>query len=239
MLVETKNVVGSSIEGSDGTVGTVEDLMFNGDTWSVRHLVVDAGSWLPYPRVLLSPRAIQQTDWPSRRLSVAWSKQQIKDRPPTETDLPVSRRKEIEEAKYYAYGPHWSKAMGESVQGATSPNLRSVNEVIGYHIEARDGLIGHVEGFIVDDEGRNTEGWEIRYLIVHTRNWLPGKRVLIVAPRWAESISWEEKKVVIALAREVVEESPEYDPTTPVNRCYEEVLYNYYGRPKYWTDRSG
>jgi len=60
--------------------------------------------------------------------------------------------------------------MGESVQGATSPNLRSVNEVIGYHIEARDGLIGHVEGFIVDDEGRNTEGWEIRYLIVHTRN---------------------------------------------------------------------
>jgi len=197
MLVETKTVVGSSIEGSDGTVGTVEDLMFNGDTWSVRHLVVDAGSWLPYPRVLLSPRAIQQTDWPSRRLSVALSKQQIKDRPPTETDLPVSRRKEIEEAKYDAYGPHWSKAMGESVQGATSPTLRSVNEVIGYHIEARDGLIGHVEGFIVDDEGRNTEGWEIRYLIVHTRNWLPGKR------------------------------------------CYEEVLYNYYGRPKYWTDRSG
>ena len=129
--------------------------------------------------------------------------------------------------------------MGESVQGATSLNLRSVKKVAGYHIEARDGRIGHVEGFIVDDEGRDTEGWEIRYLIVHTRNWLPGKRVLIVAPRWAESISWKEKKVVIALAREVVEESPEYGPTTPVNRCYEEVLYDYYGRLKYWTDKSG
>lgn len=59
MLVETKILVGSSIEGSDGTVGTVDDLLFNGDTWSVRHLVVDAGSWLPYPRVLLSSGAIQ------------------------------------------------------------------------------------------------------------------------------------------------------------------------------------
>lgn len=239
MLVETKIVLGSSIEGSDGTVGTVEDLLFDGDTWDVRHLVVDAGSWLPYPRVLLSPVAIQQTDWASRRLSVALSKQRMKSRPPTEADLPVSRKREIEEAKYYAYGPHWDEAMGKLVQGAANPNLRSAKEVTGYHIEARDGQIGHVEGFIVDDEGRDTEGWEIRYLVIHTRNWLPGKRVLIVAPRWAESISWEEKKVVIALSRKIIEESPGYDPTTPVNRRYEEVLYDYYGRPRYWTDKSG
>ena len=122
--------------------------------------------------------------------------------------------------------------MGEPVQGAAHSNLRSVREVTGYHIEARDGQIGHVEGFIVDDEGRDTEGWEIRYLVVHTGNWLPGKQVLIGASRWAEAISWEAKKVVIAMDRELIENSPEYDRTTPVNRRYEEVWYDYYGNPK-------
>lgn len=232
MLVEMKIVIGSSIESSDKTIGTVEDLLFDGDTWGVRHLVVNAGGWLPYPQVLLSPRTIRQRDWASRRLFVALSKQQMKSRPPTEADMPVSRKKEIEEARD-SHGLHSGKVM-DTVQGATNPNLRSAREVTGYHIEARDGQIGHVEGFIVDDEGRDTEGWEIRYLVVHTRNWLPGKRVLIVAPGWAESISWEKKKVMITLARKIIENSPEYDSTNPVNRRYEEMLYNYYGKPVYW-----
>ena len=37
-----------------------------------------------------------------------------------------------------------------------------------------DGEIGHVEDFIIDDET-----WAIRYLIIDTRNWWPGKKVLI------------------------------------------------------------
>jgi hypothetical protein len=56
-------------------------------------------------------------------------------------------------------------------------HLRSANNVAGYYIEATDGEIGHVEDFIIDDET-----WEIRYMVVDIRNWLPGKKVLI-APR--------------------------------------------------------
>ena len=48
----------------------------------------------------------------------------------------------------------------------------------GYHIEATDGGIGHVKDFIIDDET-----WAIRYLEVDTRNWWPGKKVL-VSPQW-------------------------------------------------------
>ena len=74
----------------------------------------------------------------------------------------------------------------------------------GYHIQAADGEIGHVEDFIIDDET-----WAIRYLIIDTRNWWPGKKVL-VSPQWIERVSWSESKVFVNLPRETIKQSPEY-----------------------------
>ncbi len=51
------------------------------------------------------------------------------------------------------------------------PHLRSTHDVRGHHIHAADGGIGHVDDFIIDDEI-----WAIRYLIIDTKNWWPGKR---------------------------------------------------------------
>jgi len=112
------------------------------------------------------------------------------------------------------------------------PNLRSERQVLGYRIQARDGEIGRVDDFVLDDEE-----WNFRYLVVNTRNWLPGRKVL-VAPLWAEKIRWTEHSVFLDLTRQEVRDSPEYDPGAPVNRRYEERLYDFYGRPKYWlTDK--
>jgi hypothetical protein len=116
----------------------------------------------------------------------------------------------------------------EKEERHSDPHLRSTREVIGYHIQARDGEIGHVDDLIVDDEL-----WYLRYLVIDTRNWLPGRKVL-VAPAWAEQVSWIERKVYIDLKRETIKNSPEFDPSMPVNREYEVQLYDYYGRPRYW-----
>jgi hypothetical protein len=75
--------------------------------------------------------------------------------------------------------------------------------------------------------------WAIRYMVVNTQNWLPEKKVL-VAPQWAKSISWEKSKIYMNHSKEEIKKSPEYNPSSPVNREYEEVLHDYYGRPKYW-----
>ena len=74
----------------------------------------------------------------------------------------------------------------------------------GHHIQAGDGELGHVEDFIVDEET-----WAIRYLIIDTRNWWPGKKVLI-SPQWIERVSWSETKVFTNLLRETIRQSPEY-----------------------------
>lgn len=107
-------------------------------------------------------------------------------------------------------------------------HLRSTDEVIGYYLEATDGEIGHVEDFIVDDDT-----WAIRYMVVDTRNWLPGRKVL-VSPQWIASISWIEGQVRVDLTQETIKNSPEYDSHAPVNRDYEAQLYDYLGRPAYW-----
>jgi hypothetical protein len=106
--------------------------------------------------------------------------------------------------------------------------LRSTEAVTGYRIEAADGEIGHVDGFVVDDEA-----WAIRYMEVATRNWLPGKKVL-VSPAWIERVSWTDSTVYTGLSREAIKEGPEYIESQPITREYENRLYFHYGRPPYW-----
>lgn len=86
------------------------------------------------------------------------------------------------------------RIIGES----SDSHLRSTEAVTGYHVEATDGETGHVDGFVVDDAA-----WAIRYIEVATRNWLPGKKVL-VSPAWIERVSWKESKVCVALSREAI-----------------------------------
>jgi hypothetical protein len=109
------------------------------------------------------------------------------------------------------------------------PHLRSANEVIGYYIEATDGDIGHVEDIMVE-----IGSWRARYLMIDTKNWWPGRMVLI-SPDWATSVSWEDQKVFLDHTREQVRGSPEYDPDRPVDRSYEERLHGYYGYGPYWA----
>ena len=117
----------------------------------------------------------------------------------------------------------------EDKQKDNDPHLRSIKEVTGYHIQAMDDDMGHVEDFIVNDKS-----WTIHYVVVDTRNWLPGGRKVLISPAWIESIDWPQSRMKVDLSTEQIKESPEYDPHAPVNKEYEARLYDFYGRPKYW-----
>jgi hypothetical protein len=146
------------------------------------------------------------------------------------TDVPMIPTRDIPPPSGYESG---SRAQ-ESAEGDIAihehegdPHLHSCSAVTGYHIGATDGEIGHVEDFLVDDRT-----WEIRYLVVDTRNWWPGKKV-IVAPAWIREINWSESKVSVDLDRATIQRSPEYDPARPVTADYAGRLHDYYGRGRY------
>lgn len=109
------------------------------------------------------------------------------------------------------------------------PHLRSCKAVTGYHIHATDGAIGHVAGYLVDDET-----WAILYLVVDTSNWWLGHKVL-VAPAWIMGVDWSNDTVSIDLSRESVKGAPVYDPNALWNRDLDRSLYQHYGRTSYWT----
>lgn len=111
-------------------------------------------------------------------------------------------------------------------------HLRSSQEVASYHISATDGEIGHVDDFVIEDDS-----WTIRYLAIDTRNWLPGKKV-IVSPQWISLIDWAQGKVHFDLSRESIKQSPEYENSKLIAREYESQLYQHYRQPGYWTEQQ-
>jgi uncharacterized protein YrrD len=86
--------------------------------------------------------------------------------------------------------------------GMEGENLRSGWEMVGYSVAARDGTIGRVEDFLIDDQD-----WSIVDLVVDTRDWLSGKQVL-VSPDAVDSIDRNRRVVQIRLAREEIKRSP-------------------------------
>lgn len=248
MLRSLKDLEKYTISATDGNIGTVENFLLDDEHWTIRYLVAQTGSFFDERRVLISPISFRQADWTTRQIHVALTMDRIKKSPSVDTDKPVSRQHEQEFYRHYGYPYYWGYSgiwgLGafpgllttgrledvppESAFKPGDAHLRSASEVRGYHIQGVDEAIGHVEDFIVDDES-----WEIRYLVVNTSNWWLGKNVL-VSPRWATRISWEEGKVYLGMSRQAVKNCPEWLATTPINREYEARLYDYYGRPVYW-----
>ena len=254
-MLTNKHVRDFTIRALDGELGTVTDIYFDDETWAIRYLVVDTGGWLGGRQVLISPMSVVNTDWAAEQLDVSLTKRQVEHSPKINTHQPVSRQHEAAYLGYYGYPYYWggpllwgpacypaglaepTTASAEAIAaraGRESPDshLRSTEAVTGYNIDAVDGEIGHVDGFVVDDEA-----WAIRYMEVATRNWLPGKKVL-VSPAWIERVSWVESKVYVGLSREAIKDCPEYIESKPITREYESRLYFHYGRPPYWLHDS-
>jgi hypothetical protein len=254
--MNTTHLKGVVIRATDGEIGTVDQLYFDDETWVIRYLTVDTGGRLGCRRVLISPISVVHADWQAKRLDVALTKKQVENSPDIDTHMPVSRQHEADFFGYYGYPFYWegpylwgpafypvdlanrttasAEAMADSIRKQSKDShLRSTDAVSGYHIEAADGEIGHVNGFLVDDEA-----WAVRYLEVATRNWWPGKKVL-VSPAWIELVSWTDSKVYVGLSREAIKNGPEYVESMPITREYEDRLFRHYGRPPYWQNEAG
>lgn len=213
------------ILAEDGDAGKAYDFLFDDMTWTIRYLVVDTGHWLTGYRVLILPQAIKHTNIQEKQLILNLTKTQIQNSPGVEADKPVSLQQQIDLHDYYAYPYFWTVSgfspgypfpVSSEFLNATTPeqdeakpgdpHLRSTNEVTGYHIHASDGEIGHVEDFIVDETT-----WAIEYMAVDTKNWLPGRKVL-VTPRDITRVIWDEHLVMVSLSQRAIKNSPEFSP---------------------------
>jgi sporulation protein YlmC with PRC-barrel domain len=255
MLRSLKDLERYTVSATDGDIGVVTNFLVDDERWVVRYLVVETGGgfFLGGRGVLISPISFRRADAADRRFHLALTMDKIRNSPSVDADKPVSRQHERDYYQYYGYPGYWGSSglwglaaypgllavsggweapAAVPGQAPDDVHLRSAKEIRGYDVRGSDEAIGHVDDLVVDDAT-----WEVHYLVVDTSNWWFGKKVL-VAPRWASSVSWEKRQVHVDLPRQAIKDSPEWDPTAAVNREYEARLYDYYGRPVYWVAPS-
>jgi hypothetical protein len=228
MLRSIHKLHGDKLGASDGEIGHVKDFYFDDESWVVRYVVADTGLWLPGREVLLSPHAFGRFDLAEKVLRVNLTREQIENSPPIELHKPVSRQYEDEYFQYYGWPAYWqgdglwgmsgfpivgmpvtalpgkSSAAGSPRADRADAHLRSAQSVKGYHLEAKDGIIGHVCDFMMDDQS-----WAICQLVIKTGHRFSGKEVQISTSQ-VDQISYEKSTVFVNLSCADVEQSPEH-----------------------------
>jgi hypothetical protein len=244
VLKSLGSLKGYTVHALDGDIGRVDDFYFDDALWVVRHFVVDTGHWRPGEKVLIYPGALERPDSESKTIRARLKKEQIEKSPRREEAKPLSLQYQNALYEHYGWPANWltggyyneilfpKPSEGPSTAIAEEdPHLRSFNEVMGYHLQALNGEIGHIEDFIAEEKE-----WSLRYIVTDTRNWLPGKRVL-VSPEWIEALAWGEGRAYVDLSMEDIKEAPHYDRAKPITRRYEEELFRHYGKEPYWRKR--
>ncbi len=240
MLRSIKEMQGISIDAKDGEIGKIYDLYFEDALWVIRYFVADTGNWLPGRKVLLPPTVIGSPNGFHENIPVDLTIEQIKNSPDTDFAKPISRQYEAQLHDYFQWAPYWlhespgavipqniaspdnDEVIRKQVQKVNrikenSPNLRSARNIIGYYAHAKNGEVGHVEDFYVDDET-----WQITYMLLDLRNWLPGGKKILVARYWIEKMDWVLSTVHLSLSREVIANSPEFDGKKFLRRSWSE-----------------
>ena len=246
MRIAVSALKGYAILASDGRIGSVSDVLFDDESWRLRWLVVDTGTWLSDRQILVHPSAVGQVDHDRQELPVRMSKAQIERSPSIARDRPVSLQMQGQLYDYYGWDPVWGGSgyfagglgmmgsSGYSGMGAPpmpnghapedgDPHLRSTKAVTGSYLQATDGEIGHVENMLIDDAS-----WDILYLVVDTKNWWFGKHVLI-SPYAVKGISWSDHTMQLDVTRDLVKANPAWDPLAMMDQVYEKRLHNHYG----------
>ncbi len=251
MLLNLSSIRGHSIAASDGTLGSVSDVLFDDVGWMIRWLVVDTGDWLSGRKVLLPPSALGHAEPEARIFPVRLTRAEIEASPELDSHRPVSRQFEISTYDYYGWAPYWDSgyfmggygfaggamSMVTDTEGQRrgdelarrqhdldEPHLRSADAVAGYYLHATDGDIGHLSDFVLEDTD-----WSIHYLIVDTSNWWMGQKVLI-SPRSAREIRWAERLIYLDVDRQKIKDSPPFDPANPVDRAHEKSMAAHYAK---------
>ena len=230
MRKNADSMLGFSIMATDGELGKVKDFYFDDESWTLRYMVVQTGSWLLDRKVLISFASVEKINCELSTFSVNLSCEQVRDSPDIDTDKPVYRQHELELHEHYMLPAYWLNAPGMSwgINDTLFPatelseseedqqkskeahyhdnqHLRSVRQLEGYLIHAVDGEIGHVKDFIIE-----LKDWIITFLLIETRNLLAGRKVLLSTQK-IKRMEWADSEVYVSVSRAFIIDSPEFD----------------------------
>lgn len=247
MLCSQKDIEKCLIGAADGDIGQVKDLYFDDQSWAIRYLIFDTGSWLSERKVLISPISINRLDWSEHRLQVAITGGQVERSPSIDINKPVSRQHEMQYLSYYGNQIYlggarmWGSgmiSMGLYPGGAELPSDIAAREPATEenataerdrhrhndpHLRSCQAVLGYnivaTDGEVrhVDGFGNDDQTRAIRYLVVNTSTWWIDHQVL-VAPAQIGGVHWLDHSVTVELSRATIPAAPAYNASANLQR---------------------
>jgi uncharacterized protein YrrD len=161
------------VHASDGEIGTIKDVLFDPQSWTVRYLEVSTG-WIFGHDVLIPVDKVKSIEVPDGAVTFDLTKEQIENSPRAEPERPIDRAYESRLIGYYRLSAYWdwtgSPEVGvppratpderPSPQEQEAPQLLSGREIDGYELDAEDGTVGTVRDLLID-----LDSWKVTGLI--------------------------------------------------------------------------
>ena len=116
-----EDVCGSQVHGVDNTIGRLEDLIIDDDTWRVRYVVVDTINLMMGKQVLIATAWITGANWSEGDVHVGLSRESIKKSPGWNPNTTVSREYELRLFEYYGRPGYWGGGGGAFGSASTRP----------------------------------------------------------------------------------------------------------------------
>lgn len=246
MLVPLHEYADLVVRATDGSLGALEDVLFDDGRWAIRYVVVNAKEF--DRKVAISPMAIGEIDWSAREVAIRLSLEQIKNGPDLLATPEIPRTREQEYASYHGYPAYWGGPALWAWAGApgalagpprqdylladgSSPalqsrhhqdDLRSMADLRGAHLYASDGGLGHIEDVMVDHQS-----WHVPYVVIDIGNWMGGQIRLVPTANIA-LVDWTARAVQVDTTRLQIEAAPTFDLGKPLDRAAEQILAGYH-----------
>ncbi len=144
-------------------VGTLDDVLFDSDTWDIRYLVIKfRENIFKFKRVLIHTKAINLKAWTKDKVLLTISKDQLMNEPSVDADMPVFRQMETRYFDFYNWPYYWddmgvfgidprARLETASNHNDTDPHLRSSRIVRDYVFRQNENKIGNVADLIFSE----------------------------------------------------------------------------------------
>ncbi len=212
------------VHATDGKLGRIVDAYFDDVEHDIEYIVVETGRWLPGKKLFISKRTLGIPDRDKHHFPIELSRAGAELRQALVDEFPISwKLEELLKARYggldtgggapagAVHGSVGREALARVSEEQAKTHLRSLKEVMGYQIEALDGPLGIAEDFLVDDED-----WVMRYMVVDTKSWKPGREVLLPF-EWIETVSWGEHRIHVKVNRQKLKTGQRIDRASHVS----------------------
>lgn len=226
----------------DDHEGSFIDFLFDDRKFVVRYGVVKTGSWLSERDILISTSAVDSVDHRLKKINAVLTEAALRDSPQIDSNSPVSCQLEEQLVAYFHWPSYWKQNLAkltsdggsafqveEAAEADFPHTLRSASQIIGYTVGSINDKLGIIDDLIIDlDSGA------IRYIVIDAGQWLPGRKAMI-AVDWVNEFRWHSRSVHADLSRRQIETAPQYEDAQPIDRSYEEALFQSMDRPSYWA----